>query len=359
MNDWLINAANQTAPAILVTVALTEGSAPREAGAKMLVTADAQYDTIGGGHLELRACEIARAMLAMTPIGIEFAHSTSLQNTSTNSRLERFSLGPSLGQCCGGVMVCAFELIDEAAWQELACLRQQLQQGNPSWRLIPLDNAAPSVTVDAAGNVLNPSGAAGFSTAFPAKFQRDAACHMMQDEAGQQWLIDPIVPPRAQLFLFGAGHVGAALVRALADLPCRISWIDERADMFPASVPTNVSIVAAEYPEDLVKDAPAGATYLVMTHQHALDQRIAEAILRRGDSGWFGLIGSHTKRTLFEHRLRDRGIAPDCLNKLVCPIGLPGIASKVPAVIAASVAAQLLQVWEAQENALAGELFKR
>ena len=98
----------------------------------------------------------------------------------------------------------------------------------------------------------------------------------------------------------------------------------------------------------------AGSCYLVMTHEHALDQHLSEQILRRieqrNDVQWFGLIGSATKRAQFSHRLLQRGIAPDALARMVCPIGLPGIQGKQPAVIAASVAAQLLQVWDAWEN---------
>jgi xanthine dehydrogenase accessory factor len=92
-----------------------------------------------------------------------------------------------------------------------------------------------------------------------------------------------------------------------------------------------------------------------MTHSHALDQRLAEAILKRQHFGadWFGLIGSNTKRKQFEHRLRDRGIAQARLDAMVCPIGVPGIEGKAPAVIAVAVAAQLLMVWEARTATIA------
>jgi xanthine dehydrogenase accessory factor len=148
--------------------------------------------------------------------------------------------------------------------------------------------------------------------------------------------------------------VGAALVRALAHLPCRVNWVDEREDMFPADVPANVRIEASDAPEDLVADAPPNAHYLVMTHSHALDQRLAAAILARPDVGWFGLIGSKTKRKQFEHRLRARGFDPARIEAMACPIGLPGITGKQPAVIAASVSAQLLILWEAAGQAAAG-----
>jgi xanthine dehydrogenase accessory factor len=85
-----------------------------------------------------------------------------------------------------------------------------------------------------------------------------------------------------------------------------------------------------------------------MTHNHALDQRLSEAILKRpANRDWFGLIGSDTKRKQFEHRLRERGVDNERLAAMVCPIGLPGIEGKAPAVIAVAVVAQLLMVWEA------------
>jgi len=172
-------------------------------------------------------------------------------------------------------------------------------------------------------------------------------CHIMRDAQGHRWLIDPCQPPRPHLVLFGAGHVGAAIIRALADLPCHITWVDEREDMFPAQFPANVQVEATDTPEAIATTAAAGSTFLVLTHSHALDLRLAEHILRRPGNEWFGLIGSRTKRVQFERRLGERGIARDKLDAMVCPIGIPGITGKEPAVIAAAVTAQLLQVWEA------------
>ena len=95
-------------------------------------------------------------------------------------------------------------------------------------------------------------------------------------------------------------------------------------------------------PELLVDEAPANAVVLVMTHSHPLDEAICEAVLRRGDFAYLGLIGSATKRARFRQRLREAGIAAPLLDRMICPIGLPGIRSKEPSAIAASVAADLL-----------------
>jgi xanthine dehydrogenase accessory factor len=322
MDDWLTGAAHGAA--VLVTVAVVEGSVPREAGAKMLVNATRLYGTIGGGHLEHRAAQIARAMLA----------------GDAAPRLERFALGPTLGQCCGGVAHLAFELADEGM---LAILAQRRHED--SWRLVALDGPADNALFDGAGRPLAPAGGSAESTA--AGFVRDRGTHVMQQQDGRRWLVDAVFAPRAHLTLFGAGHVGAAIVRALADLPCRVTWVDQRDDMFPPEVPGNVTVEATDTPETLVAAAPPGSSFLVMTHSHALDQRLAEAILARPDAAWFGLIGSHTKRKQFEHRLRARGVEQARIDAMVCPIGLPGITGKAPAVIAAAVAAQLLCAWEA------------
>jgi xanthine dehydrogenase accessory factor len=322
MEDWLQAAAVDAGlRAVLVTVAAVEGSVPREAGARMLVDATRQWGTVGGGHLELRGCETARAMLA----------------SGDARRLERFPLGPSLGQCCGGVVQLAFELLDAGHANVLA-----ERPHEDSWRLVALDGAPDRALFDANGQQIHGSEAPAFTGA--------QGTHIMRGPDGRRWLVDKVEAPIDHLMLFGAGHVGAAIVRALADLPCRVTWVDEREDLFPERVPGNVGIEATDTPEALAEQAPPGTSFLVMTHSHALDQRLADAILKRPsfDQDWFGLIGSQTKRKQFEHRLRDRGIQQARLDAMVCPIGVAGIEGKQPAVFAVAVAAQLLMVWEAR-----------
>jgi xanthine dehydrogenase accessory factor len=330
----------------LVTVAIVEGSGPREPGAKMLVTASGQHDTIGGGHLEMCAVELARGMLS-APAG-------------AGARLERYALGPTLGQCCGGVVHLAFELADAQLAAVLASLRTRRRED--SWRLSAIDGPAASLLLDATGvlaaapavptpALAMPAAAIGTAAAGPPPVDRQRGTHILRDTAGRRWLADPCLAPRAHLLLFGAGHVGAAIVRMLGELPCTVTWIDEREDMFPPSIPANVTIEATDMPEALVAAAPPDASYLVMTHSHTLDQRLSETILARADVGWFGLIGSKTKRVQFERRMAARGLPQDRIDAMVCPIGLAGITNKLPAAIAASVCAQLLMVWEAQQIA--------
>jgi xanthine dehydrogenase accessory factor len=150
--------------------------------------------------------------------------------------------------------------------------------------------------------------------------------------------------PRFQLQLYGAGHVGRAIAHLLEGIDCRVWWIDERDAEFPAvASPPHIERLCVEPVEAEVAQAPAGTCYLVLTHSHDLDLRITEAILRRGDFAYLGLIGSKTKRARFVHRFEQRGIDPAALARLTCPIGLPGIAGKEPEVIAVAVVAQLLQ----------------
>jgi xanthine dehydrogenase accessory factor len=197
-------------------------------------------------------------------------------------RTEKLALGPSLGQCCGGAVQISLERLDQ--WSD-----------------------------------------SEFSTRL----------RQYKDE-------QPALP---HLYLFGAGHVGAALVQVLAQVPCQITWVDERDHLFPSQLPGNVECEDTDVPEAVIAEAPPGSYFLVMTHHHGLDLHLSQHILKRNDVAWFGLIGSKTKRASFESRLRERGYGPDKLTEMTCPIGVPGITGKEPGVIAVAVAAQLLQLW--------------
>ncbi|WP_034292197.1 xanthine dehydrogenase accessory protein XdhC [Herbaspirillum sp. RV1423] len=342
MTAWLAalkDLHDAAVPAVLVTVATIQGSAPREAGARMVLTADDQVDTIGGGHLEWRAAQIARAMLEADPTAL-----------SGIRKFERIALGPSLGQCCGGVVFLAFERIDRHvdahAGAMLDALEQHWRKGIDVWRAVALESNDPTLLYEPEGEACDLGAPDNGLDA--AMFLNAGNTHVAQDRYGRRWLLDRCRAHQPQVVLFGAGHVGAAIVRVLATLPCRVLWVDEREDMFPADLPMQVAIEATDAPNAVVDLAEPGAYFLVMTHSHALDQQLSERILKRADIGWFGLIGSVTKRKQFEHRLQDRGITQEQLNKMTCPIGIPGIYGKEPASIAIAVVAQLVQLWELQ-----------
>ncbi len=311
--------------AVLVTVARVEGSTPREAGAKMIVTRESARHTIGGGHLEWRAIEIAREVLRE---GMRAQHMR---------RLERLSLGPSLGQCCGGAVVLAFERLDIGDLDWVAALAKRVQAGKATQRTVsfgPSREAVRLAEADALGQA-------------PDCLLWDGAGF----DEGNALLTETIVSREFPVVLFGAGHVGAALARVLTTLPCRVRWVDERDAPFPPEFAggsfANVTIDANDAPDEAVDDAAPRTAFIVMTHNHARDLALAERILRRDDFLFFGMIGSRTKRRQFEHRLAAYGIDPVRIERMVCPIGVAGIVDKSPEVIAISAAAQLLQAVEA------------
>ena len=155
-------------------------------------------------------------------------------------------------------------------------------------------------------------------------------------------------PRLAPLALFGGGHVGRAIVQALAPLPFEVTWIDSRDEVFPADTPATVSQEHSDPVQGAVAQLAPGSHVLVMSFSHAEDLDIVAACLQRrrasGDLPFVGLIGSRTKWATFRRRLLERGFTEDELGGITCPIGLPGIGGKEPAVIAASVVAQLLLV---------------
>jgi xanthine dehydrogenase accessory factor len=172
----------------------------------------------------------------------------------------------------------------------------------------------------------------------------DGVARLEESHDGAALLFEPVRPEAFHVVLLGAGHVGQALVRVLGELPCRVTWIDGRAEQFPREVPANVTVECTEMPQYAIERAPSGAAFLVMTHSHALDLALCETILRRADFSYFGLIGSTTKRAKFVRRLQARGVADGLIARMVCPIGLPGLRGKHPGEIAVAVAAQLLMM---------------
>jgi len=278
-----------------VVVAGTRGSAPREAGAAMLVWADGQSGTIGGGALEYDAAEAARGMAPGSQV------------------LRRQALGPDLGQCCGGAVTLLTEVFDAN------CLPE------------PQDGvfARPTGTGD-----------------MPLAVRR-----LLADARGQGavpepqlidgWMVEPVAPAQAPLWIWGAGHVGRALVDMLAPLPeLSLTWVDTGAERFPDAIPEGVATVPAADPSMLAGHAPTEAMHLVLTYSHAIDLGLCDALLRRGFAG-LGLIGSATKWARFRSRLAGMGHAPDAIARITCPIGDTAL-GKHPQAIAVGVAAQIL-----------------
>ena len=323
---------------VRVLVAQVEGSAPREAGAVMRVAADNLTGTIGGGALEHAAVATARGLLARDDQGPWYRE------------LRTYPLGPALGQCCGGMVRLLFEV-------ENRCPHEGENDGSAlssGHGLIvrQMSSGVPSVAVHDRTHAAN----------WPLPVVR-AVRQMLAGERPRQTLliaggkgvpafsIEPLARPPHQLFLYGAGHVGRAVVRVLLDLPFAITWVDTDTDRFPAEVPTHAKPLIATDPAAAAATAPPDALHLIMTFSHALDLAIAAAVLARPHA-WAGLIGSATKRARFEKRLREAGVAEAAISGLNCPIGFGAITGKEPAMIAVSVAAQLA-VFASAERAVA------
>lgn len=288
--------------AALITVHDVKGSAPREPGARMVVRPDgAFHGTIGGGQLEFRMLDIAREMLA---------------RGRGPARLVDQALGPDLGQCCGGRVTILIETFDHQDLEDLAPLLEAEREGG----LFEVECRMEEGRVS-----------------------RDLAS-AVGDDRWTGWR-ETHGESRTPVLIFGAGHVGRALVLALAPLPFSVRWLDDREDAFPSHLPANTVAVRMRDPEAEIAAAKPNSAILVMTHDHPLDMAITAAALRR-DFPYVGLIGSATKRARFERRFRELGLTDERIRSMVCPIGLSGIGDKDPAVIAASVAAQLLQVRE-------------
>ncbi|MFY0990217.1 xanthine dehydrogenase accessory protein XdhC [Halomonas sp. C05BenzN] len=246
-------------PHALATQVTSAGSTPREPGARMVITADAVHDTLGGGTFEWQTIEAARKHLA-----------GSDGKAEPGMYLEAFSLGGRSGQCCGGFVNVLLEV-------------------------------------------------------FPGS--------------------------GTTLAIFGAGHVGQELVRLAAPLPWRVLWHDSREDAFPdwASDQPRLECHHAPDTQAAVDALPPGVHALVLTHDHAEDRALVDALLRRGDAASLGLIGSRSKWASFKGRLRDGGHDDAALARVRCPIGDSG-GDKTPYAIALSALAELLPMIDTPER---------
>ncbi|MDQ7988347.1 MAG: xanthine dehydrogenase accessory protein XdhC, partial [Candidatus Dactylopiibacterium sp.] len=271
----------------------------------MLVGADFIEDTLGGGHLEWEAIADARARLL---------------GGHTAPALRHCPLAASLGQCCGGVVWLAFEVLQP--------------RDLPAWR----DAAARQAAGLAQTRILQGTGASVWSATAEA-----GALRLPSRPGAADWrLTQPLAPPAFTLNVYGAGHVGAALVQLLAPLALRLRWVDARAALL-ALPPPGVEAVICDDAAEAVAGAARYSSHLVLTHDHALDLALTEAILRRGDFTWFGLIGSQAKRARFRQLLGARGIAAEAFTRVRCPVGVEGIRDKTPQAIAIAIAAEVLQ----------------
>jgi len=311
--DWLVALSTQLATGddvVLVTVARTQGSAPREAGTSMLVGSATTALTIGGGHLEWQATAHARRLLS---------------SDSRRPEMIRYNLGARLGQCCGGVVWLLYECIPATTLSQWLDRRNAVECGESLQRHL---THSSTTSTWACGQ--------GHGT-------------ILQGGPEQWEFVQDIAAAAFPVYLFGAGHVAQALARQLLPLGATLTWIDSREDAFAGIDTTGTQTLVTDVPESEVSNAPPGTFFVIMTHSHTLDFALCEAVYSRHDFAYFGLIGSASKRASFEHRLLDRGLPRERLEELTCPIGIPGIVSKLPAAIALAVAAELFMRHSARQ----------
>ncbi|MDB5458289.1 MAG: hypothetical protein JWO72_30 [Caulobacteraceae bacterium] len=306
MRDWAAQAeqACRRGPAALAGVLAADGSAPRGAMTRMVVTPTGILGTIGGGNLEQQVIRQARLLL---------------QDPRAHWRVQDYPLGPLLGQCCGGRVRLLIERLaaDDADWLREVARRHR--DAEPFTLRMTFGEAGIAHAVLPDAEVPPPS----TRGAKPGPGETFDERHR---------------PQTLGVLLFGAGHVGSALARTLEPLPVRLRWRDTRPEF--AARP-GVDLVSEAEAVVLAGEGPEDEVVLIMTHDHALDYRLTAAALA-GGRRVVGLIGSATKRARFLARLRRDGLDDAALARLVCPIGRPDIPGKEPEVIAVAVAAQLL-----------------
>lgn len=159
-------------------------------------------------------------------------------------------------------------------------------------------------------------------------------------------LFEYFAPQGVVLALFGAGHVGKALVQILGDLPLRVKWIDNREQEFPTELPSNVQQVLTDDPVAEVQQLPPNSFYLVMTHNHGLDFDIVSSVLKRKDSHYLGVIGSDNKAKRFKQRLTHRDFTEQQIAHMRSPVGLPQVPGKLPMEVAVSIAGELIAEYQ-------------
>lgn len=307
--------------AALVTVLATEGSAPREAGTKMVVWRGGQSGTIGGGNLEYRAADQARRML---------------DGGRAHFAIQDYPLGPLLAQCCGGRVRLFLERLNDNSRDWLTEAARRLDAAQPFEVRTRFD---PGLLTKVVAPILG-TDREGPAVSFG---EVPATARGARPELGEM-MVERAHAPRPPLLLFGAGHVGQAIAKAFEPLPFRLAWYDTRPET--AVIPGVTVLTPAEAAAKAVGASP-DAYGLVLTHDHALDYALVSAGLAGGGFCFFGVIGSKTKRARFMSRLRDDGFSEAVLTRLTSPIGLPQLKSKAPEVIAVSVAADLLMRQEA------------
>lgn len=331
-----ILAQKGTLPFVRLVVASTEGSAPRGPGAAMLVMQDATSGTIGGGQLEFEAIAHARRMLA----------TIESEPTAWLRSLRTWPLGPSLGQCCGGTVQVLFERYGSNELDVISTIASGTEVNDAANKMLvhPTRSGETVFTcptlADLTPRIHNDS---AFTLEHRSLIHSAKPTLLSATDTTGAFFVEPITHFNVPLFIYGAGHVGRAIVQVASILDFDIYWVDTHNERFPKEQFLDVQRVVARDPSIVAQASPEDAFHVVLTYSHALDLAICHALLAKPTAGFVGLIGSQTKRNKFRKRLLEAGLSRPALDRLTCPIGIGGLQGKEPATIAVSIVAQLIE----------------
>lgn len=355
---------------VLVNIIEQSGSAPRGAGARMLVFPDGSIKgTIGGGGVEAEALKKAQAMLRA--------------GTGAADSLLHFSLTGTtdMDMLCGGSLTVLLERIVPGS-EKSACFAQAARAAGAGYRAVRLTALLPCA--DAGGTETQAKCRTRSSMFFPdgEDFSGDAApcpaapnapdtdggkdispplrnaaaeavakksLPVMVEDTGTRWFVEPFLPAPAT-YIFGAGHVSVETAALAARTGFRVVVVDDRPEFAaPARFPLARTVVLPSLQEMAVADFfatnPPGAddAVIIITRGHAFDRDVLAATLglSSGQPGYIGMIGSRTKRESTYATLRARGVPAVALAAVHSPIGLD-IGAQTPEEIAVSIAAELI-----------------
>ena len=282
-----------------VLILKTFGSAPRDEGTTMLIWDSGQFGTIGGGELEYQVTRLAKKIII----------------DNKGSRIKKFSLGPDMGQCCGGAVELLIEILDETKVKFISV--------NDGFFARPVFKNEKSLNVQAL-----------------IKSYRNKSVPI-KTSFKDGWLFEPVTKEKELIWIYGAGHVGTAIANILSKLSqFSVTCIDTSQDRYPDNFPKTVEKLITKNPAQIVQYAPSETHHLILTYSHALDLEICHQLLQH-NFATAGLIGSKTKWARFKKRLNELNYTFEQINRIICPIGEPSF-GKSPYEIAIGVASMLL-----------------
>jgi|TARA_B110000858_G_scaffold42903_1_gene49131 xanthine dehydrogenase accessory factor len=282
-----------------VLILKTFGSAPRDEGTTMLIWDSGQFGTIGGGELEYQVTRLAKKIII----------------DNKGSRIKKFSLGPDMGQCCGGAVELLIEILDETKVKFISV--------DDGFFARPVFKNEKSLNVQAL-----------------IKSYRNKSVPI-KTSFKDGWLFEPVTKEKELIWIYGAGHVGTAIANILSKLSqFSVTCIDTSQDRYPDNFPKTVEKLITKNPAQIVQYAPSETHHLILTYSHTLDLEICHQLLQH-NFATAGLIGSKTKWARFKKRLNELNYTFEQINRIICPIGEPSF-GKSPYEIAIGVASMLL-----------------